>query len=623
MTATDPREDLYIGRYAELVAALIDGPAVVLARAVDVVAAVGALAFLGRIDEADALLTSRREALSSVESVEARFYVAVAMRRHHRLAEARKLLAANLRAVRRGSPVLAAEDGDRAVFFAYQGVGFFRYAEGRMALALTRAERAYGAAFRAGFVFGRVFALDLKGHAQVNVGHVQAGFSSLKAAARLATTLGRGAVSQRAEGATLLYRSTLGYGGAAILTELDDEIKRCDFEDSYTLAGLYLERARFATLCGRLSQARRSIEDASQWVYGLDHPILDAGLSLRMAQIAAFRNDTAQALSLIRAATKRLETTVDLATEAQALGMEHAILRKAGRLAEADRLAARLTRVARRSGSALVSRQNSRSLGNDPVCAVRPGEDPLGDLLDDIARRGAAAVPEILATGFIGLLPQALGLASDCRAVIFGLKGESVTVFDGGDIRHDAGGWPELTRRLLFHLARGESSKEDIARAVWDQRYNPLRHDPLIYALVARLRRLLEPQDGWLEVGENGYRLRAGVSVSVHWDRAEAAHAPSPSVMTAFDSHVSEALQEGLSLRQSGILQLCRRTGSLSNRAVCDAFGVSDVTASRDLAELVEQGRLQRAGRGRSTMYVLSQVPAYDQPPTHEVSDAH
>jgi hypothetical protein len=211
--------------------------------------------------------------------------------------------------------------------------------------------------------------------------------------------------------------------------------------------------------------------------------------------------------------------------------------------------------------------------------------------------------------------------------VIFGLSGESVTVFDAGDIRHDAGGWPELTRRLLFHLARGESSKEDIVRAVWEQRYNPLRHDPLVYALVARLRRLLEPQDGWLEVGENGYRLRPGVTVSVNWARHESAvsqagvgDGPATAMQVSVD-----AQREGLSLRHAGILALCRRQGALGNRAVCEAFGISDVTASRDLAELVERGHLVRSGRGRSTAYVLASPSpaAVDYPPSlRETSDA-
>lgn len=592
MTTSDPREDLYLGRYGELVALFVDRPGIAVARGEETVAAIGALSFLGRLGEAEALFAGA--VMPTALEIEARFFLAIALRRHHRSAEARALLGENLRAGR------AVPTDARAQFFVRQGIGFHRYADGRVRAALHWAERAYEAAFKSGFVYGRVLALDLKAHAQINAGAVHAGFASLAAAVKLATAMGQGGVAQAAEVTMTLYRSTLGYGGAAILGELDAAIKRCAFEDSYTLASLYLERSRLALLCGRLSEARRAIEDASQWVYGLDHPILESLLSLRMATVAVHRGDTAQALSLVRAALRRLAATIDIATEAHALGMEHALLRRAGRHAEAERLVPRLEALRARGGSALVARQNDRALMSRFPRLVRHGEDPLGDLLDDVARRGSGAVPDLLEAGFYGLLPQALGLAPDVRTVVFGLAGESVTVFDAGDIRHDAGGWPELARRLLFHLARGESSKEDIVRAVWAQSYHPLRHDPLIYALVARLRRLLEPQDDWLEVGENGYRLRRGVVVTLHWSEEETA--PGDALQS---SAPADAVPEGLTLRQAGLLKMARSQGALTNRVVCDAFKISDVTASRDLADLVTRGYLQRSGRGRSTAYVL------------------
>ena len=64
--------------------------------------------------------------------------------------------------------------------------------------------------------------------------------------------------------------------------------------------------------------------------------------------------------------------TVDLTTEAQACGMEHAILQRSGRTTEAERLVPRLARLGRMSGAALVRRQNARALGEEAASTVRP-----------------------------------------------------------------------------------------------------------------------------------------------------------------------------------------------------------------------------------------------------------
>ena len=77
------------------------------------------------------------------------------------------------------------------------------------------------------------------------------------------------------------------------------------------------------------------------------------------------------------------------------------------------------------------------------------------------------------------------------------------------------------------------------------------------------------------------------------------------SVVGSSESHKSSQFlpHPDLSVRQARILDLCERMGAVTNKEVCEAFEVSEVTAGRDLSEMVSKGLLQRVGKGRATSY--------------------
>lgn len=75
---------------------------------------------------------------------------------------------------------------------------------------------------------------------------------------------------------------------------------------------------------------------------------------------------------------------------------------------------------------------------------------------------------------------------------------------------------------ILFLLARNSGthfSKEDLAKAIWKDEYNPLIHDKLIYTSISRLRKLIEPKDGkrkYIVRGKDGYTFNPRVNFRFH-----------------------------------------------------------------------------------------------------------
>lgn len=75
---------------------------------------------------------------------------------------------------------------------------------------------------------------------------------------------------------------------------------------------------------------------------------------------------------------------------------------------------------------------------------------------------------------------------------------------------------------ILFLLAKNPGiyfDKEDLAKHIWKDEYNPLIHDKLIYTSVSRLRKLIEPKNGkrqYIIRGKDGYAFNPNVRTRFH-----------------------------------------------------------------------------------------------------------
>ncbi|MBF0206178.1 MAG: winged helix-turn-helix domain-containing protein [Oligoflexia bacterium] len=78
----------------------------------------------------------------------------------------------------------------------------------------------------------------------------------------------------------------------------------------------------------------------------------------------------------------------------------------------------------------------------------------------------------------------------------------------------------EILYLLIQNLGR-YFNKEDLAKAIWKDEYNPLIHDKLIYTSVSRLRKLIEPKRNsrsYIIRGQNGYTFNPRRKVRLHRD---------------------------------------------------------------------------------------------------------
>lgn len=77
---------------------------------------------------------------------------------------------------------------------------------------------------------------------------------------------------------------------------------------------------------------------------------------------------------------------------------------------------------------------------------------------------------------------------------------------------------------ILFLLAKNPGSsynKEDLAKSIWKDEYNPLIHDKLIYTSISRLRKLIEPKGEnrkYILRGKDGYTFNPRVNARFHKD---------------------------------------------------------------------------------------------------------
>jgi DNA-binding transcriptional ArsR family regulator len=578
------------GDYLQIIASAVDSRDAKLTPE-DIPWVIGALTLVGRNMEADGILQRWTPRLTMPQMIIARCFLGSAFCREGRQDLSRKLFVSNLRDAK-------ALGDSQSLCFAYQGLGFYRYRQGRLHAMRLWAQAGAKEAIAANFDYGYVLTMELLGHSQLNLGQIHSGFRTLTMARQKAQALGRGALLQAMDHTMVMYRSAFGLGKHSdeIVTVLQETITRSSYEDSYTQASLNLELSRVLLLRGQLRRSKALLERTSELVYRIDNPNLEMNHNLLLAHILRKQGETHQALSLVRAARHRAQSRSDLRQHIRALGFEAQLLGEMGRVFDQQALLPDIEALTRRCGGLISWRMLQRMRGT-PGNNSRPGDDPLGDLVDQVKFYPASAMQDVVRSGWLGFLPNVLGLRPHESALVFDVEPGSVTIVDRGEVVHNVEGCSGLMRKLIKWLAKGESAKERLTSSLWGRSYDPARHDKQIYGLVAKTRRFLGAYGEWIEASESGYRLRPQIRVLTQDLRT-----PQPISLLQSDASEQEALP-ALNIRQATVLSWMRAGEIIEPKAICDRLKVSDATASRDLAKLLELGLAYRMGKGRTTRY--------------------
>jgi hypothetical protein len=599
-TTQSVEEQFYAGNYAAIVRECVDGGNAARPLA-DLPFVVGALAFIGRLEEARALFSSqfrrRRAPSDETEIVAARFFLGVAYCRAGRIDEARSEFLHNVRS-RHGQSL--------ARFYVFQGLGCYRYFTGRLRQSARQALYALEHAFIADFPYGRLLATDLRGHTLVQLGQIQSGLSLLETARTLAGSLALEGNVAALDCAIGIYRARFGVVPVRqAMGDLNQLLSQASPEDSYSERSLRTELAIQAALAGEGDAAWGLLERL-----GTEH-VPDGGdtrarirFLLACANVARLRYGAASMLPFVSEARALLSNRKDIALEVEVLCME---LVAASSPDEAARVCAELLTLHRSSGIERVWLRAAERSHSAPF-SVMPGaealeEDRLGALYVACLRASPELASRLIASGHWGLLPLALGLNPGRRILVFGRR---LIIEDHGNVSVLADP-PEGSLRFLSALGDGQlRTKEELLALVWGiTSYRPDAHDPVIHTAVSRLRAQLGVRGHWVEAALGGYRLAQGVELASPFESGNALprepeHFHGLGLRAA---EVAALLSPGPA--RDPVLALLAKNGPVSSSDVASHLGVSEMTALRRLREHVEQGAVTRDGKGKNTRYRL------------------
>lgn len=564
---------------------------------------VGALVFVGRTDDARLIFDARNAEMTPEQRSASRFFLGLGYTRVSRYDEARRFFGINLNAIRRGAP------SARERFFAWQGLAFYRYFLCRYGTALALVKRAWAAAFMANYRYGQVLSADLRGHVLVRSGEVSSGLRSLDEAERFAEVLGNGGVKDAVKLSLATYRAWFGIDGssAKAIANLKATLDSVPVSDSYSHSMLMLELGRQYILKGEIERAEQSFERAGRTIYAVGHRRAKAALHVRFAYLRYLAGDLEAAHALLDKADEALDLKVDLAQHLEVIGLRAKLVRAAGHGPDVA-LEAEVLRLTRKTGGGVGRNVLARERPELKLEKTAQGDDLLGDV-KDLAARGtvanAEAISGILRSGYLSFLHDVTSIRPGQQALYFDLVPGMLVVFDRGNVYVRADGVARTLRQLALALGRGGATKKELIERIWGYEYHTLRHDPLLYAVVARLRRALGEHGNWLVAHEGGYSFEEGVRVLVHerTERALPFKAQARSAPEAAETEPQEAVAGDLNHRQLMILALMETRTFVGAGDCIERFAVSRVTALRDLSNLVDKGYARRIGQGRGTRY--------------------
>ena len=170
----------------------------------------------------------------------------------------------------------------------------------------------------------------------------------------------------------------------------------------------------------------------------------------------------------------------------------------------------------------------------------------------------------------------------------------------------------KIHSRLLWCLQNGPADKQKIVELVWEYEYDPLRHDPLVYTTVKRLRSALGQYKDWIGSDEQKYYFARGVEVHFGEELSGIVLAGDSLNFEVADPEKDELVRsvqnlekkhEDLNYRQ--IATLSKKTKIWSVSLYSEEWDVTTMTALRDLRQMCEAGLIKKTGKGRATRYIL------------------
>jgi hypothetical protein len=591
--------DFFAGLYAKVAASTFDGSSEVAD--IDVAFVVGALTFLGRVEDAQLCFDGvrlRGAVLDPRTNAASRFFLGVGHARAGDFERAHRLLVQDaLRRARDTDPWILA--------FVFQGLACQRYFTGRYRAAARHALRALRAAHAARSGYVQMLANDLRGHALAQVGQYRAGISLLEQAKLHSERLGFGMNAYAIECSIANYTAEFVARPEA-LQRIETLLDRHS-HDSYSKRSLLAESAIQLALRGKRTLALAALDESDADALRVD--ARRAKLTSLIARLHVLRwSQGAAACAEILEQTTELVDDGDVAFRAELFGFEAFVGKALHDDARRERALVGLRELAR-SNEHYRAKAALEQFEDTPLRARAFPEDELTPLMRAVVDHDLRAVDRLLALGLLGPVPELLGL-TPARRVVFLTTQNVALLEDHGDI-HLKPSPPRWCAALLRVLASGDASKAAIVTALWGLRsYRPERHDPLIRTTIHRLRAFLAPHADWVFVTENGY----GCKVPLHFVGAVESELDAPLVEGEAPEVDVDSMSTPLATaghrttiddtpEQRVLAKLLETEQRLGIRDIAPSLGLSESTVLRALRVLLRKKRVVRTGCARATRY--------------------
>ncbi|MEM7645635.1 MAG: hypothetical protein AAF203_01885 [Pseudomonadota bacterium] len=544
-------------------------------------------------------LGANLEDLSARDQAFANFHLGLSLTRTSSYKKASELFKTNLK-------IFENNPKDPEIgFLVYQGLGFFNWFFSRHRQSLRAVHEAHKNLL---LIEGQkplyeILCSDLEGHNLVHRARIHQGIQVLETALQTAENENINSFAQSLRFSVLIYRNRFLNPPDKAIDQLLEAFQGLSSTDDYSKSELIFEISNLMMLMGQFQRAKDFLNSHFETVYQNDNKRQMGQLNFRLTYNMFRHGAFEQALYMAKSARANLKPVTDKGLICQILGLEIKVLKAMGKSTQT--LEGQLRELDQKIDDLLVKRSNARVFENRHP--FNKGEDPAGDVVDRMSpEKPAPGYQELIEKKMYGLLGDLFSIPAGQSTILLGAPKNHTIVLTTSENRVIEKPLGKILTLVLRAIANQQGSKEELISKVWGyDEYSPLRHDPLIYSSIARLRGLLNLNEDQIFFDGEKYFLRLELVDLVVKKRnlqKKITSTSSQNVHLIKDSFVSE-LDPSLNFRQIEMLQ-DRQFKAVSVKEYATKFQITTMTALRDMQKLCQLGYLKKTGQGRATRYL-------------------
>lgn len=544
---------------------------------------VGAYFMLGRTEEGESFLKSQRDYFENnpLEKVISNFFYGLNLMRRSEYKEAKSIFIESF---------FIKEKSGESRFYLYQALAFFQYYRGYFLQAKNLASRALDHCNLEQLSFEKIYALDILGHSNIQLGMFYKGIDLLSQATALANELECVGTSSAIGFSLIGYNLESGINIEKNITLATELIESDDVKEFYLKGQLQLQLSKALFLTGNLSEMERILNDASYSIYKSQNHRQILALNIGLSLLNFYQGKPSQALTHINNAKLKIDPKIDNLFKLKTLGLSKKILSNLKQdTFEIDR---ELTELRKKMIHFMDYTHSQDALEiTDPVFRLIRNfkSSNLNDFITILDQKCLLGV---------------LNLIKDTNQTqlrfSISSRDKQILIIHNGIVRWSSDKLTKFQYQFLkFIFSYKQLSKKELIEVFWGYEYNPIIHDSLIYNTINRIKKLDSLIASFIEIDIDVSITKDcqiyGLERKVADER--------PEVYVSEESLSTDETKDILNFRQLLFLKNSFSGEMITPKSYREHFEVSRITATRDLKELAELGYIIPRGKTRSIRY--------------------